>query len=239
MLNQSELTSEVAAFKKDAKRRFDEAVSALITLAWPYRREDFVFDGTFPLYDDALGVCMTLSDRCASAARERMEEIIASSLDYADADAAWDAAYGDEEQRSFDMAGSHLLELLAVWIAVAAREGWTDGYLRVMISRYLANPFLCPEWRSVPLDALAWGRGYAKNIPEQLAVIGQGVIVSGARHAEQVDAVAKGAEYYVRHRGSGYECDVCDSMVNIPIPVDVPFEIPHPRCVCYPEYFYE
>lgn len=236
MLDQEKLIEQVAAYKKDSRKRFFDAVSALLALAWPYRGMEFVFDETFPLYADALDICRRLSDQCAADARERLAVAI-ESLQW-DGD-AWAEAYGEEEEASLDMAGSHLLELLGVWIVVAFVNGWTQSYTRVMMSRYLNNPFLCPEWRNIPLDALAWGKGYARDVAEQIAVIGQGIIISGARYAEQQSEKGAGAVYYIRHRNSGYDCDDCDALCGYPIPIDVPFVIEHPRCVCYAEYFYE
>ena len=98
---------------------------------------------------------------------------------------------------------------------------------------------LCPEWKEIPLDTLAWGKGYARNILEQLTLIGQGLIIGGGRYAEWVDEQAKGATYYIRRRGSNYDCDVCEGLANKPIPIEVPFEYSHARCMCYPEFHYE
>lgn len=239
MISNDTLTREAASFKSDARKHFDSAVAGLIALAWPWRKENFRFEDIPSVYTDATAACVALSDRCADAAKRRLSAIIEDSLDYSDADAAWDYVYGDDSEERFDMAGSHLLELLALWIGVAAANGWTKGYTRVMVSRYLANPFLCPEWRGIPIDALSWGSGYAKDISGQIAVIGQTLIIRGARYAEWVDAQAKGAVYYVRRRGSNYDCPRCDETVGIPIPITVPFETYHARCCCYPEYFYE
>lgn len=242
MLNQEKLVDEVANFKKDAKKRFNAALAALLALAWEYKdrldEKKFSFEANPELYNEALRICREMSDGCAEDAQKRLFAIVEDALDYADEDAAWEQVYDDALER-FDMAGSHLLELLAVWIGVAMVEKWTESYTKIMISRNLANPFLCPEWNSIPLDALAWGRGYAKDISKQLTLIGQNAILGGARYAEWVDEQAKGAQYYVRHRGSNYPCEVCQELAEVPIPIDKPFEPSHGRCVCYPEYFYE
>ena len=231
MLNQKELIDTVAAYKKDSRKHFKDTVSALLALAWPYRKEKFVFDESFPLYDEAIALCMEMTDKCEASAKSRLASIV-ESLE-------WDGEIPEDfdARESMDMAGTHLLDLPGLWIGVAAANGWTESYTRVMISRYLSNPFTCPEWQHIPLGALAWGRGYARDIAEQLAVIGQGIIISGARYAEQKDEQQNGASYYIRHRGSTYDCDTCDALAERQIPIEVPFEIPHPRCVCWPEYF--
>ena len=239
MLKQAQLIEGVAAYKKDSNKLFWSAVSSLLALAWPYKREKFAFDDTFPLYEDAIDICLDLSDQCVEKAWNRTSGLINERFDDIDDGEVWLYAFDEEAQKSFDMAGSHLLELLAVWISVAVINEWTESYTKVMITRYITNPFLCPEWRGIPLDTLSWGRGYAKDIPEQLAIIGQGLIVKAARKAQQTEAENEGYDYYVRRRGSDFECDICDSMANIPIPIYIPFDIPHPRCVCFPEYFNE
>lgn len=240
MLNNEELVNEVASYKGDTKKRFDAALAALLALAWTYRDqigENFSFSANPVLYEQALAICREMSDRCSEDAHKRLIRLVEDSLDYADEDVAWEQT-GDGIE-SFDMAGSHLLELLAVWIGVAIQNSWTQNYTKVMISRYLANPFLCPEWKEIPLDTLAWGKGYARNILEQLTLIGQGLIIGGGRYAECVDEQAKGATYYIRRRGSNYDCDVCEGLANVPIPIEVPFEYSHARCMCYPEFHYE
>lgn len=238
MLSNDIITKEAADYKKDAKKNYDEAVVALLILAWPYRKENFNFEQETPVYNEALSICMSMSDKCAEAAQKRLFDIIAEIED-ADGDAVWEYVYNADYEARFDMAGSHLLELLAVWIGVAAANGWTRDYTRVMISRFIENPFLCQQWRDFPLNTLAWGSGYSRNIAEQIALIGQGIIIGGSRYAEWMHEKEKGATYYVRRRGSNYPCDWCEEYANIPIPIDVPFEPFHARCVCFPEYFYD
>ncbi len=239
MLSQETLIQEAAEYKKDSKGHFDEALVALLALFWPYRTEKFALEDFPAIYADAMDICITLSDKCAESAKKRLLAAIDGQLESVSDEDVWESAFGDEQMQSFDMAGVHLIDLLSVWIGVAVVNGWTQGYTRVMISRYLANPFACPEWKLVPRNAVSWGRGYDRNISEQLWVIGLDIIIYGARHAEQIDETAKGATFYIRRRGSGYNCKVCDEMANIPFPIDVPFEIPHARCCCWPEYHYE
>jgi hypothetical protein len=138
-----------------------------------------------------------------------------------------------------DMAGSHLKSLLEIWIALAVANGIPKGELSVLISRYLNNPFASPMWNGLPKDILAWGRGYDRNIVDQLAVIGQNAIVSSARYSEWLNERNKGAQYYIRHRGSWFDCPDCDSLCEYPIPIETPFVWLHSRCMCWPEYFYE
>ena len=239
------LVAEAAAFKREAAREFDKAVKALLDLVWakgvPSR--DFRFTDDPQIDAEANAILRDLSDTLVARAKAKAEAIIRASL--ADYDFGeewtedWDAANDEDGEPllwRFDMEGSHLRDLLEVWIGLAVLNGISKSELRVEISRYLANPYASPLWRGVPQGALAWGRGYSKNIAEQLAILGQNAIVLAARRAEQRDEMENGATYYIRRRGSNYDCDECEDMANVPIPIEEPFEIPHSRCMCYPEY---
>lgn len=245
MLNRDTLIDEAASYKNDAKKRFDAALAALLALAWRYKDKiqgEFSFSANPDLYDEALRICREMSDGCAEDARKRLFEAIEDSLDYADEDVAWEYAEdldGEPLMDRLDMAGSHLLDLLNLWIAVALAKGFTQHYTRIVIVRYLNNPFASGYFGAWGKGVLKWGSGYSKNIWEQLSIIGQNAIISGARYAEWVDAQAKGATYYVRRRGSNYDCPDCDALCGYPIPIDEPFDYIHSRCCCYPEYFYE
>lgn len=244
MLDNDNLAKKAASFKRKASREFDKAVAALIAIAFKYSEmgEDFLWDKDPELNDEANRILRDLSDNLAEKAKDIAREVVEDSLDYYDFDESWDR----EDDEGFipiltrlDQQGSFLKELLEVWIALAFVNGIGKGELRVLVSRYLNNPFASPLWKGLPSDIFKWGRGYSRNILDQIAVIGQNAIISAARYAEWVDAMAKGAQYYIRHRGSGYDCPDCDSLCGYPIPIEVPFEWLHSRCMCWPEYFYE
>lgn len=245
MLNNETLAQKAASFKRDSRKEFDKAVAALIALAWnyAYMGEDFRWDADPELYAESLRICRDLSDTLAEKARAIAASVMEESLDYYDEEQSWDREADDDWNESilirFDQAGAHLLDLLEIWIALAFVHGLGETELRVEISRYLSNPYLSPLWKGVPKDALLWGRGYMKDIPRQLALIGQDAIISATRYAEWVDAQAKGAEYYIRRRGSGYDCPECDDLCGYPIPIETPFEFLHARCMCCPEYHFE
>ena len=244
MLNNELVTAKTAAYKKDSRKEFDKAVAALIALAWRYRRfgADFLWDKDPELEMEANRICRELSDSLAQRAKLVAAEIIEDSLGEYDFDEAWDAETGDDYIpviTRFDQQGSFLKELLEVWIALAFVHSLTQGELRVMISRYLSNPFTSPLWSGLPKDILKWGRGYPKDIASQIAVIGQNSIIAAVRNAEWQDAKADGATYYIRRRGSYFDCPDCDSLCGYPIPIEVPFEIKHSRCCCFPEYHYD
>lgn len=244
MLDNDNLARKAASFKRSAEREFDKAVAALIALAFKYKEmgADFLWDNDPELKEEAIRICRDLSDSLAEKAKAIARSVIDDSLDYYDFEESWDR----ESDEGFipiitrlDQQGSFLLQLLEIWAAIAFVNGVGKSELRVLVSRYLNNPYASPLWKGIPLDALRWGRGYSKNIIDQISVIGQNAIISAARYAEWVDAQAKGAEYYIRRRGSGYDCPDCDSLCGYPIPIYQPFEILHSRCMCWPEYHFE
>ena len=242
------LASEAAAFRREAAREFDRVVRALLDLVWARRRPsgDFRFTDDAELDAEANELLRGLSDTLAAKAKARAEAIIRDSLADYDFGEEWDEDWepADEEDGTpllwrFDMEGSHLRDLLEIWIALAITNGIAKSELRVLISRYINNPYASPLWAGVPKGALAWGRGYSKNILEQMTVLGQNAITMAARRAEQRDERSRGATYYIRRRGSNYECGTCDDLCGYPIPIEEPFEIPHSRCMCWPEYHYD
>lgn len=243
-ISNDDLLRAAAAFKRTASREFDKAVKALIDLVWAKGTPtaDFLFENDPELDSEANAILRGLSDALVANAKARAEAVIRAAFADYDMDEAWD--YVDDVDEAtplfwrFDMQGSHLKELLEVWIALAVVNGIGRSELRVLISRYLNNPFASPLWRSIPKNALRWGRGYARNILDQIAVIGQNAIIGAVRYAEWEKEKANGAVYYIRRRGSSYNCDECQSIANRMFPISVPFYIPHSRCCCYPEYFY-
>lgn len=240
MPSNRELTKRVAAYKQKAQGLFEDVLTALLALAWRYKDSiegEFRFDADPDLYNEALAICIDMTNKASADARAYAQFLI--DFDGVDGDAVWDSVYGDDAVGSFDMVGSHLLAMLAIWVTVAIQSGWTEAYTRLTILRYITNPYACPEWRRIPVTALAWGRGYGKDVLSRLIVIGQNLIVAAYRYAEWENERAKGATYYIRRRGSDFYCPACDALCGYPISIDVPWERLHSRCLCFPEYHYD
>lgn len=244
MLDREKLTGKVADFKRYAQKEFDKALAELIALAYKHAEAgaDFLWEMDPGLDEEANKILRHLSDTLWWKARALARIIMEDELSDYDFDDAWNTNENDgliPIITRFDMEGSHLKELLEIWVALAFVNHMSKGELRVAVSRYLANPFASPLWNGLPRNVLKLGRGYAKNVLEQIAVIGQNAIISASRYAEWQDAQAHGAKYYIRRRGSSYHCPECDSMCGYPIPIEEPFIWLHSRCMCWPEYHYE
>lgn len=234
MLSNETLTREAAKYKSDSTKRFDVALTALLALAWQYKHlgGDFSFTADPELYAKALAICRDMSDGCLKDAENHIKSLFEEEFeaDYVD---------GEDAIERFDMAGSHLLELLNLWIALAFINGYSQAYTKISIGRWMNNPFASGLFGAWGKDVLKWGRGYDKNLINRLAVIGQNLIIDTARKREWEQEKEKGATYYIRRRGSGYDCPDCDDLCGYPIPIEVPFERLHARCCCRPEYHYD
>lgn len=234
MLSNDKLTREAAKFKSDSTKRFDAALTALLALAWQYKHlgGDFSFSADPELYAKALAICRDMSDGCLKDAENHIKSLFEEEFE---------AGYvnGEDAIERFDMAGSHLLELLNLWIALAFINGYSQAYTKISIGRWMNNPFASGLFCSWGKDVLKWGRGYDKNLINRLAVIGQNLIIDAARKREWEQEKEKGATYYIRRRGSGYDCPDCDELCGFPIPIEVPFERLHARCCCWAEYHYD
>ena len=234
MLNNDTLTKEAAKYRSDAKKRFDAALAALLTLAWKYKYMggDFSFSADQELYSQALDICKEMSNGCLEDAEARIRSLFEEEFEI-------DNESADDTTERLDMAGSHLLTLLDLWIAVAFTNQFTKEYTRISIVRYLNNPIASGLFGTWGKDILKWGSGYSKNIYNQLTVIGQDFIIDASRMQEWREETDKGAIYYVRRRGSSYYCPDCDELCGYPIPIDQPFQRLHARCCCWPEYYYD
>lgn len=233
-LSNDELTKIAAAFKGPAKKRFDTALAALLSLAWEYKYmgDTFRFDVSPDLYDRALAICREMSDGCLEDSEKLVRTIFDEEIEM-------DNTAAEIAQESFDMAGSHLIELVTAWAIVAFENGFTESYTRISIVRYMNNPFASGMFGAWGKDVLKWGRGYDRNIFSQMTVIGQNLIIDAARSEEWRQMLSGGATYYIRRRGSNFDCPTCDETCGFPIPISEPFERTHSRCVCWPEYHYE
>ena len=240
-MSNDRLVEEVSAYRNDSKRTFEEAVAALIALAFRYSHlgANFLWDSNPVLERECNQILRGMSEKFREAAKRRAVALIEEEGWDED---AFEMSDGEGENTllwRFDMAGSHLRELLEIWVAIAFVEKMTPAYLKICVLRYLGNPYAAPMWSRLPKGLLRWGAGYQKDIAAQIALIGQDAIVNAVRLAEWMDASANGAVYYIRRRGSNYDCDICEDLANVPIPIEVPWEFTHSRCMCYPEYHYE
>ena len=237
------IIEQATAYKKEVRDLFEKAVADLIALGYKYSSQgaNFLWTSNPTLDAEANKILRGLSDQAAARAKARALKII-ESLEWDRGEYAWNEVSESGEHPllfRFDMQGSFLKELLEVWLALAFVNNLSQSYLRISVIRFINNPYASPLWRGLPAGIVSWGRGYGRNIIDQITLIGTDSIIGATRYAEWLDASARGAVYYIRRRGSNFKCDVCESLANTPIPIDVPWDFTHARCMCYPEYHYE
>lgn len=243
MTDHEAVIDAMSSVKGDVRKRMDDAVAAILVLAWSYRRDGFAFED-FPELDEKVNkILQALSDGNIADAEKRamalLEELGLEDWEEAAREYAEREIDGENALWRLDLHASHLKEILAGWIAVAAAQGLSLMQTRLMMATYGGNPWLSKKWRESGLGKVGWGRGYAIDPLTGMTVIGQNIIAQSWMYAEWRDAVAKGAKYYIRHRGSNYDCPECDSYCEKKIPIEKFIGQLHPRCVCWNEYFYE
>lgn len=237
------LIDAMAVAKSDAPGLFDRVVNAILALAWEYRDADFRWEDHPDLDEKVNELLRGLSDGLANAARERarelltllgLEELEEESIEYAEREID-----GEDAIFRLDMQASHLKELLAGWLVVAAMASLSITQTRSLIYSYLNSPSASPEWRGAGLSKPGWGTGYAVNVLNGVAVIMQDMINASYQYAKQKQFAEDGAVGYRIERGSDYDCPLCDSYVGPVYPVGEMILPIHPRCVCIPVPVYE
>lgn len=227
---------EMASVKSDVRKRLDEAVAAILALAWAYRKEGFRFEDYPELDLQVNNILQALSDDNLLDAEKRARKLLESlelaewgdeSLEYAEREID-----GEDALWRLDMHASHLKELLAGWIVVAAINGWPKAKVKHMFYTYINDPSLCKEWVDAGLTRPKWGTGYAVNVVNGMAVIGQDAINSAFQYASIQKFKTMGAIGYRTVRRSNYHCPFCDEMTKKIWPLDVVALPYHPRCVC-------
>lgn len=242
-MRNEQLIEQTAAFKKEARPLFEGAVAALIALGFRYPGlgANFLWDATPELDAECNKILRDLSDSLAAKAKARAISLMEAE-GWDGGEDAWAEANENVDVpilTRFDQQGSFLRSLMEIWIALAFVNGITPSYLKILVINHLSNPYTSKFWRGLPAGLLKRGPGYQRDILDQIGLIGQDGIIGAVRLGEWMNARDEGATYYIRRRGSFYRCDECQELANKPIPIEVPFDFLHARCMCWPEYHYE
>lgn len=243
MLKRDALIEQMAEAKADARALMEKAITDVLAASWDFQSERFSFEDYPELDREVNRILRDLSDQCYAKARERVERIlIDAELDAYEEDAI---GYADEDMDGktplyrFDMHSTHLKDLLAAWIAVSAYAGWTRAQTAQKFWIYVSNPAACPQWIAAGLRPLHWGKGYGKNVFADIARLMQDYINKAVKYAQIQGFADEGAIGYTVHRGSNYNCPLCDSFTGRVYPLTEIVVPIHPNCVCYIEPVYE
>ena len=229
------------------RERVFAAIGRILALAEPYRGrgEGFAFADYPELDREVNAVLRELSDECLEITREAMrraETLLAfEGLDY-DVLMTETESQGDGALWAFDMHSSNLKRLLEGWIAIWFAGNLTRSDMFSRIIGHIEAPESAPMWRDAVREHLVdpyeykFGKGYQRNIPNAMKVLAAWLVMSFVARAMQEDAIGRGVEYYIIHRGSRYDCPECDSNCEIPLPVE-DWRLPqHPNCMCWAEF---
>ena len=237
MANNEEVLREMASVKGDVRKRVEATITAILDLAWAYRSSGFAFDADDTLDEEVNRLLVLLSNGNLVDAefrarrllqRLQMEGYSDDSLVYAEGEID-----GEDIIFRYDMHSSHLKELIALWIGIAAIYGYSAQEVKAQILTYGGMPFLSPLWKEGRRPVFSWGRGYDRNIVNGITVIGQDFINRSFQYATIQRFKDQGAIGYRTVRNSNYHCPYCDEMATKIWPLDevrLPY---HTRCVCY------
>lgn len=232
------------------KKAVQDAVAEILALVYPYQpfvEGEFRFED-FPDLDEKVNAILRgLSDKGMEIMRQRMRDAIA--LLGGDYESYEDIVTeieneGDGVLWAFDLHSSNLKRLLEGWITVAFAQKIILPNLLPVVVGSMDAPQDAPLWKEgirehlIDPNEYRFGKGYQRNIPNAMKVLIVYVVTKVFMRSQQRMERLNGAAYYIRRRGSRYDCPECDALCGYPIPIDVPFEPTHPNCVCWAEYHY-
>lgn len=249
-MEREEFISVLTGITPLMRRAVQDAVAQILALAYPYAdfvEGEFRFED-FPDLDEKVNAILRdLSDKGMEVLKSRIADALAlldgEYEDFADIVEETENE-GNGVLWAFDLHSSNLKKLLEGWITIGFTQKLLQGALLAKILGYMDAPQDAPMWRDAVRQHLIdpneyhFGKGYQRNIPDAMKVLAIYIITKVFMLSEQRVERGKGATFYIRHRGSTYDCPECDSLCEYPIPIEEPFEYPHPRCMCWAEYFY-
>lgn len=239
MAQQKIVTDALAKSGRNVRSRVREAVFDILDLVWTERSDKFAFADNPDVDARVNEILRQLSDGFLEDARNEARNLL-KSLEYDD----WEDESLEYAEREidgetmlfrFDMQASHLKELLECWVAVASVYGLSKWQLWTSLNTYLANPMASELWRGAGFGALKWGKGYDRNIVEAIQKLIRDYMERAYQFATLLDYAEQGAVGYTIHRGSFYDCPLCDSYLDKVYPIDTIILPLHSNCCCYTE----
>lgn len=238
----------LADIKPRVQERVSSSVMAVLSLceAFRYCGSEFSLDVSEEVKAAVMKVMQHLSD-------ENLEDaILAAKRALKEADlAGYPTEWMDEASEeykeilgAFDMHASNLLRLTSAWLTIGFGSGMSQNEIYTKIITQMEYPEGDRMWRDairarvIDPNEVKFGRGYQRRIPDAITVLIQSSVWQAYVDAATEDAIAEGALYYVVHRGSTFDCIVCDEKCERLTPMDEPYHIPHPRCMCYLEFLF-
>lgn len=104
------------------------------------------------------------------------------------------------------------------------RTGYKDPYHTSVITK--------AKRKDINIDVPSYGKGYYRNAYQNIVRNASQVIALAWGQAEQEYGQESGAVGYFVHRGSSYDCPVCDDLCGYIHPLDTMVIPAHPNCAC-------
>ena len=244
---------EMARAKSDVERELRRYISEIIRecMAFAYLGKAFTFEVS-DLSDRVNSRLIALSD----AILDDIESRAKTAIKYAEEEDDEDAILlyirrqiGEEDLvQRLDKHCSTLRYFLEGWVAIGIVNKLKEYELTNTILSYIDNPFTSPLWQdafnagylsaAIQTQGYSYGKGNQRNVLKALTEIEQYAINEAFQYGRLLHYGKTGAIGYIIHRGSSYDCPLCDSNCGFLIPLN-DIRVPqHPRCVCWTEPIY-
>jgi len=251
-MTRDELIDLLVAVKGDVEKAIKRLCHEVVSFSEPYRYlgKDFTFDTDATLDSKVNRLLVLLGDDILDTIREDVlqnaetEEDKEAILAYVNRN-----SYGGlTPTERVDSYSTHLKHLVEGWLAIGFATGLSSGEILSDIFIFMRDPRLSPAWRDAEMEGfraaifgregLAWGRGVAKSPIEGITLVGQTMITEAWQKGTLLGYAHLGASGYIIHRGSTYDCPLCDSYCEKVYPLEFLVLPLHPRCCCWTEPVY-
>lgn len=111
------------------------------------------------------------------------------------------------------------------------RTGYKDPYHTSVITK--------AKRKDINIDVPSYGNGYYKNAYRNIVRNASQLIALAWGQAEQEYGQDSGAIGYFVHRGSSYNCQVCDDLCGYVHDITTMVIPAHPRCCCRAEFVFK
>lgn len=217
-----------------------DAAAEVLRLAEKYRYlgKNFTFSFNGSLDEQVNAMLLALSDNLQTDAKNAAMQAIYDAQEDEDEITEYirrEQNDNDSTER-FDWWCSRLKDSLGAWIAAGFACGLAAASILSEMKKHLKNPAGSGIWaRSKTMPPAGFGKGLSGDIVAGLTLVSQGMINDAWIYESVLDAARSGAIGYTVHRGSTYDCGLCDSLCGYVHPLDDICLPAHPRCMCYIE----
>ena len=221
-------------------------VAEIIQLCEKYRHlaERFTFDRDGDLDSQVNDILIGLSDLILGEMEAKIERFTREE----DKDAVLlyvgRETGGESPVAAMDRYCSHLKYLLEGWIAIGFAGRMTGGKVLSEMFAHLRDSYETSLWKEafrkggyesqiIAEGGYRYGKGILASPVEGMTLVGQNMLNEAYQYGTMLGYRRRGALGYRVHRGSTYDCPVCDALCIGIHPVTEICLPAHPRCCCW------